>query len=95
MFYYEFLVILKYMIINFDFFTQVEALDDPVKPVEAILSRCNKTQIMEKYCVPNYSDTLEFLTLFAKRLGKLKKGNDISALCGFFYLVCSISFCSV
>jgi len=53
---------------------KVEALDDPVKPVEAILSRCNKAQIMEKYCVPNYSDTLEFLTLFAKRLGKLKKG---------------------
>lgn len=53
---------------------KVEALDDPVRPVEAILSRCNKDQIMQKYCVGNYDDTPEFLTLFAKRLGKLKKG---------------------
>jgi len=53
---------------------KVETLDDPVKPVEAILNRCNKTQVMEKYCVADYSSTMEFLSLFAKRLGKLKKG---------------------
>jgi len=53
---------------------KIEALDDPVKPVEAILSRCSKEQVMQKYLVPDYSDTMEFLTLFAKRLGKLKKG---------------------
>jgi len=53
---------------------KVETLDDPVKPVEAILNRCNKTQVMEKYCVADYSNTMEFLSMFAKRLGKLKKG---------------------
>jgi len=53
---------------------KVETLDDPVKPVEAILNRCNKTQVMEKYCVADYSTTMEFLSMFAKRLGKLKKG---------------------
>lgn len=53
---------------------KVECLDDPAKPVEAILSRCSKTQVMEKYCVADYSNTHEFLSLFAKRLGKLKKG---------------------
>jgi len=53
---------------------KVETLDDPVKPVEAILNRCNKAQVMEKYCVADYSSTMEFLSLFAKRLGKLKKG---------------------
>jgi len=53
---------------------KVESLDDPVAPVEAILSRCNKEQIMQKYCVPDYTTTIEFLSSFAKRLGKLKKG---------------------
>ena len=53
---------------------KVETLDDPVKPVEAILNRCNKTQVMEKYCVADYGTTMEFLSHFAKRLGKLKKG---------------------
>lgn len=53
---------------------KVETLDDPVKPVEAILNRCNKAQVMEKYCVADYSNTMEFLSMFARRLGKLKKG---------------------
>lgn len=53
---------------------KVETLDDPVKPVEAILNRCNKAQVMEKYCVADYSTTMEFLSMFAKRLGKLRKG---------------------
>lgn len=53
---------------------KVETLEDPIQPVEAILSRCNKEQVMRKYCVGDYSDAVEFLTLFAKRLGKLKKG---------------------
>uniref|UniRef100_T2M4Z9 Guanine nucleotide-binding protein-like 3-like protein n=1 Tax=Hydra vulgaris TaxID=6087 RepID=T2M4Z9_HYDVU len=53
---------------------KVEQILDPIKPVEAILSRCEKTMIMQKYCVADYSDAHEFLVLFAKRLGKLKKG---------------------
>ena len=52
-------------------------MDDPVGPVEAILSRCSKMQIMKKYCVPDYNSTVEFLVSFAKRLGKLKKGNVV------------------
>ncbi|XP_065674255.1 guanine nucleotide-binding protein-like 3 homolog isoform X4 [Hydra vulgaris] len=53
---------------------KVEQILDPIKPVEAILSRCEKTMIMQKYCVADYSDAHDFLVLFAKRLGKLKKG---------------------
>lgn len=53
---------------------KVESLDDPAKPVEAILNRCSKEQVMQKYCVPDYSNTLDFLTAFALRMGKLKKG---------------------
>ena len=66
---------LQYYSVIAIFMFQVESLDDPVKPVEAILSRCNKAQVMEKYCVADYNDTMEFLSMFAKRLGKLKKGN--------------------
>jgi len=53
---------------------KIEQLDDPVQPVEAILNRCNKHQMMQKYCVADYKDAMEFLTLLASRLGKLKKG---------------------
>ncbi|KAJ7328619.1 Guanine nucleotide-binding protein-like 3 [Desmophyllum pertusum] len=53
---------------------KVESIDDPVPAVEAILRRCNKQQVMEKYLVPDYTDVHEFLSHLGKRLGKLKKG---------------------
>eukprot|EP00794_Sanderia_malayensis_P006030 gene6030-6731_t len=53
---------------------KIEQLDDVIMPVEAILRRCNKNQIMEKYCVAEYSNAEEFLGFLARRLGKLKKG---------------------
>ena len=61
---------------------KVETLDDPVKPVEAILNRCSKSQVMEKYCVADYSTTMEFLSMLAKRLGKLRKGGIPDILAG-------------
>ncbi|BFZ09100.1 hypothetical protein BsWGS_12139 [Bradybaena similaris] len=53
---------------------KLESLDDPIPCVEAILSRCQKTQMMLHYNLPDYKDTAEFLTLLAQRMGKLKKG---------------------
>jgi len=53
---------------------KIESIDDPVPAVEAILRRCNKQQVMEKYLVPDYTDVPEFLAHLGKRLGKLKKG---------------------
>ncbi|XP_030632671.1 guanine nucleotide-binding protein-like 3-like protein [Chanos chanos] len=53
---------------------KIEQLVDPVAPVEAILRRCNKTQIMGHYGVPDFHNTLEFLSLLARRQGKLRKG---------------------
>ncbi|XP_028669132.1 guanine nucleotide-binding protein-like 3-like protein [Erpetoichthys calabaricus] len=53
---------------------KIEQLLDPVPAVEAILKRCNHQQIMQHYCVPDFSTTLEFLALLARRQGKLKKG---------------------
>ncbi|XP_069798857.1 guanine nucleotide-binding protein-like 3-like protein [Dendropsophus ebraccatus] len=53
---------------------KIEQLVDPVGPVEAILRRCNKDQIIQHYKVTDFKDTLEFLAMLAKRQGKLKKG---------------------
>ncbi|XP_063150232.1 guanine nucleotide-binding protein-like 3-like protein [Candoia aspera] len=53
---------------------RIEQLADPVSPVEAILKRCNKQQIMQHFSVPDFQNTMEFLAYLAKRQGKLKKG---------------------
>ncbi|XP_064415272.1 guanine nucleotide-binding protein-like 3-like protein isoform X3 [Latimeria chalumnae] len=53
---------------------KIEQLVDPVGPVEAILKRCNKQQIMKHYNVTDFKNTLEFLALLARHQGKLKKG---------------------
>ncbi|KAG7999343.1 Red-sensitive opsin [Nibea albiflora] len=53
---------------------KIEQLVDPLPPVEAILRRCNKAQIMEHYGVPDFHTALEFLSLLARRQGKLRKG---------------------
>jgi nuclear GTP-binding protein len=45
-----------------------------MQPVDAILRRCNHNQLMEKYLVPKFGSTLEFLQHLARRLGKMKKG---------------------
>ncbi|XP_068171608.1 guanine nucleotide-binding protein-like 3-like protein isoform X2 [Antennarius striatus] len=53
---------------------KIEQLVDPLPPVEAILRRCNKTQIMDHYKVSDFHTAAEFLSLLAKRQGKLRKG---------------------
>ncbi|KAG7494399.1 guanine nucleotide-binding protein3-like 3 [Solea senegalensis] len=53
---------------------KIEQLVDPLPPVEAILRRCNKAQVMEHYGVPDFHTALEFLALLARRQGKLRKG---------------------
>ncbi|XP_044299467.1 guanine nucleotide-binding protein-like 3-like protein [Varanus komodoensis] len=53
---------------------KIEQLADPKSPVEAILKRCNKQQIMQHYGVPDFRNTTEFLAHLARRQGKLKKG---------------------
>ena len=60
---------------------KIESLHDLVTPVETILRRCNKKQVMEKYRIPDYDNTQEFLSELAKRMGKLKKGGvpDVNA----------------
>jgi len=53
---------------------KVETLQDPVTPVEAILQRCPKQQMILQYGISDYEDTHEFLSLVARSMGRLKKG---------------------
>ncbi|RKP18309.1 P-loop containing nucleoside triphosphate hydrolase protein [Rozella allomycis CSF55] len=53
---------------------KVDDIEDPVPPVELILSRCSKQQWTTMYGIPEYRDVSEFLLLIAKKRGKLRKG---------------------
>ncbi|XP_052781715.1 guanine nucleotide-binding protein-like 3 homolog [Mya arenaria] len=53
---------------------KLENLEDATGPVDVILKRCNKQQMMLHYCITEYQDVNEFLSLLARRLGRLKKG---------------------
>jgi len=53
---------------------RVDGLDDPVTPVQAILQRCPKQQMMLQYNVSEFDGVSEFLSLMARGMGKLKKG---------------------
>jgi nuclear GTP-binding protein len=66
---------------------KLESVEDPVAPAEAILRRCNKdqvcpaclvcvshAQVMQRYLVPRFESTMEFLQHLARRQGRLKKG---------------------
>lgn len=53
---------------------KVELLEDPISPVELIVGRCQKEQLMEMYDMPPFEDVNDFLVQFARQRGKLKKG---------------------
>ncbi|XP_054751106.2 uncharacterized protein LOC129256912 [Lytechinus pictus] len=56
---------------------KLETVSDPVVPVEAILKRCTKQSLMLHYNIPNFSNVNDFLSLLARRYGKLKKGGVV------------------
>lgn len=53
---------------------KVELLEDPISPVELIVGRCQKEQLMEMYGVPLFEDVNDFLVHLARLRGKLKRG---------------------
>jgi len=53
---------------------RIEKIEDPIKPIEAILKRCKPSQLMVKYKIPAFSSSQEFLCHVARRRGKLLKG---------------------
>lgn len=53
---------------------RIEQLEDPVAPINLIISKANVEQLMFLYCIPRFENSNEFLLHVAKRQGKLKKG---------------------
>ncbi|KAI9305606.1 P-loop containing nucleoside triphosphate hydrolase protein [Cunninghamella echinulata] len=53
---------------------KVELLEDPVTPVEVIVSRCSVHRLMGLYNIGYFNNAHEFLVLLAQQRGKLKKG---------------------
>jgi len=60
---------------------RVEALEDPISPIVAILRRCTVHTLMMHFNIGQFSDADEFLSLIARKFGRLKKGGrpDIKA----------------
>lgn len=52
---------------------KIEELNDLFTPVDAILKRADKSHLMIHYRLPDFKSTDEFLSVLAKRFGKLKK----------------------
>ncbi|KAI9269782.1 P-loop containing nucleoside triphosphate hydrolase protein [Sporodiniella umbellata] len=53
---------------------KVELLDDPISPVDVIISKCGIDQLRSIYNLSFFGNTQEFLVLLALQKGKLKKG---------------------
>ncbi|KAM4612495.1 guanine nucleotide-binding protein-like 3 [Polymixia lowei] len=51
-----------------------EGQEGVLEAVRTLLKQCDKSQIMLQYNVPDYRNSLEFLTFFAKKRGYMLKG---------------------
>lgn len=60
---------------------RIETLSDPILPIEALLNRVNRQDLMTFYRLTEFETVKEFLSLVAKRLGKMRKGGilDLNA----------------
>lgn len=56
-------------------------IEDSIKPIEAILARVKKDDLIFLYKIPDFSKVNDFLQKIAQRFGRLKKGGglDINA----------------
>eukprot|EP00842_Homolaphlyctis_polyrhiza_P001407 jgi/Hompol1/2267/HPOL_002872-RA len=53
---------------------KVELLQDPIGPVDVIIKRCKKEQLIKLYEVKPFVDTSDFLVQLARIRGKLRRG---------------------
>ncbi|GAM21271.1 hypothetical protein SAMD00019534_044460 [Acytostelium subglobosum LB1] len=53
---------------------KVEKIEDPIGPVDAIIERCSKEQLLRIYKIASFKTTTEFLTLIAEKRGKVVRG---------------------
>ena len=52
----------------------IDQLEDPIGPVEAILEKVSKNNILLLYGIPDFDDVEKFLAHIARRFGLIKKG---------------------
>ena len=55
---------------------KIELLDDPITPVEYILEKVPKEQLVQEYGIETYGNGEDFLTQLAVKRGKLHKGGE-------------------
>jgi len=53
---------------------KIEKIVDPIEPVEAILKRCSRDQLLQLYRIPTFTTCNEFLIHIAQKKGRLAKG---------------------
>ena len=53
---------------------KVEDVEDPITPVEALVMRVNRKEVLREYRIPNFNTVNEFLASVARKTGKLIKG---------------------
>ncbi|KAI9007774.1 P-loop containing nucleoside triphosphate hydrolase protein [Hyaloraphidium curvatum] len=53
---------------------RVESIEDPIAPVEYLLSRCRPEDLSRIYKVPSFANLQEFLIDLARTRGRLRKG---------------------
>jgi len=60
---------------------RVETIKDPIAPVELLLKKCSKEELIMTYTITDFSNVNDFLQLIARRYGKMKKGGlyDVEA----------------
>lgn len=60
---------------------KIDDLEDPITPVEAMLGRISKKELMKVYRIPGFETVNEFLASIARKTGKLSKGGvpDVNA----------------
>ena len=52
----------------------MDTIEDPVKPVDTILHKCSKDQLLIHYKLADFDGTTDFLAKVAVKRGFLKKG---------------------
>ncbi|CAG9329866.1 GNL3L [Blepharisma stoltei] len=52
----------------------IESVEDPITPVQAILQKVAPDQLMNYYKIPQFQEGIEFLAHIARARGKMKKG---------------------
>jgi len=56
---------------------KLEKITDPIAPIDSILQRCSKEQILTIYEIADYNNTTEFLTSIANKRKKIIRGGVV------------------